>query len=78
MAGRTTRDVTSARDLPNIEWRKSRYSDDQGDNCVEVALMDGRVLVRDSKDPHGPTLAFTPGEWRAFVDGVKDSEFDLD
>jgi Domain of unknown function (DUF397) len=77
MPGRTTRGVTSVRDLPSIRWRKSRYSDDQGDNCVEVAVVDDQVLVRDSKDPDGPTLAFTPSEWRAFIDGVKDSEFDL-
>lgn len=60
-----------------LVWRKSSYSDDQGYNCVEVAVLDDQIVVRDSKDPDGPTLAFTPGEWRAFIDGVKDSEFDL-
>jgi uncharacterized protein DUF397 len=33
--------------------------------------------VRDSKDREGPALVFTPGEWRAFLDGVRASEFDL-
>ncbi len=34
-------------------------------------------LMRDSKDPDGPVLAFTPAEWEAFVLGVKDGEFDI-
>lgn len=58
-----------------ITWRKSSYSHDNG--CVTVAdLPDGGRLVRDSKDPDGPVLAFTPAEWTAFVSGVKAGEFD--
>jgi len=29
------------------------------------------VAVRDSKDPGGPSLIVTAGEWRAFLDGVR-------
>jgi hypothetical protein len=35
------------------------------------------VTIRDGKNPDGPKLVFTPDEWRAFVLGVKDGEFDL-
>lgn len=57
-------------------WKKSTRSV-AADNCVEVAtLKDGRRLVRDSKDPEGAVLAFTPNEWRAFVDGAKEGKFD--
>lgn len=35
------------------------------------------VLVRDSKDRTGPVLAFTRDEWRAFLGGVRDGEFDI-
>ncbi len=35
------------------------------------------IAVRDSKDPGGPVLDFTPAEWRAFIAGVRDGEFDL-
>lgn len=58
-------------------WRKSSFSGNQGTECVEVAdLADGGRLVRDSKNPAGPRLAFTPSEWDAFVKGVRAGEFD--
>jgi hypothetical protein len=45
-------------------------------DCVEVAHVDvGLVGVRDSKNPTGPALVFTPGEWDAFTAGVIDGEF---
>lgn len=34
------------------------------------------ILMRDAKNPGGPVLAFTEAEWRAFIAGVKDGEFD--
>jgi hypothetical protein len=44
---------------------------------VEVASLDGGLIgVRDSKNPTGPALVFTPGEWEAFTAGVQDGEFD--
>lgn len=62
----------------NLRWFKSTRSNGQGGNCVETArLPDGGMAVRDSKNPDGPMLTFTPGEWAAFADGVKDGEFDL-
>jgi hypothetical protein len=35
------------------------------------------MAVRDTKDREGSTFGFTPGEWAAFVAGVKAGEFDL-
>ncbi|MEV0429941.1 DUF397 domain-containing protein [Micromonospora sp. NPDC050495] len=55
-------------DLSDARWRKSTRSSGQGGACVEVAdNLPGVVAVRDSKDPAGPALAFTPDAWRAFV-----------
>ena len=65
-------------DLTSARWRKSSYSGTNGGNCVEVAQnLPGAVAVRDSKDPGGPKLIFTPGEWDAFTTGVKGGEFDI-
>ncbi|MBQ1048891.1 DUF397 domain-containing protein [Micromonospora sp. C51] len=55
-------------DLPRAAWRKSSRSNQNGGACVEVAdNLPGLVAVRDSKDPAGPALAFTPAAWRAFI-----------
>ena len=64
-------------DLSSAVWRKSSRSGPYTDNCVEVAFVGGAIAVRDSKDPCGGVLVFTPGEWDAFVDGAKAGEFDL-
>ncbi|WP_280271107.1 DUF397 domain-containing protein [Nocardia wallacei] len=61
-------------DLSQAHWRKSSYSGG-GKECVEVAFVNGVVGVRDSKNPTGPALIFTPGEWEAFTAGVQDGEF---
>ena len=63
-------------DLSGALWVKSTRSSGSKD-CVEVAHLDGGFVgVRDSKNPTGPALVFTPGEWSAFTAGVNDGEFD--
>ncbi|WP_372441618.1 DUF397 domain-containing protein [Plantactinospora mayteni] len=53
-------------------WRKSTRSNTNGGACVEVAAnLPGRVLVRDTKDRDGGTLAFGPAAWQAFVSLAK-------
>lgn len=48
-------------------WKKSSRSGSQGD-CVEVATnLPGLVAVRDSKHQEGPTLIFSPEDWKAFL-----------
>jgi hypothetical protein len=65
-------------DLSRAEWRKSSWSGGNAGDCVEVARnLPGAVAVRDSKDPDGPKLTFTPDEWVAFTAGIKTGEFDL-
>ncbi|SCL14537.1 DUF397 domain-containing protein [Micromonospora inyonensis] len=55
-------------ELTGTVWRKSTRSSQNGGACVEVSdSVRGCVLVRDSKDPHGGTLAFSPGSWRMFL-----------
>lgn len=58
-------------DLSRAEWHKSSYSSQNG-NCVEAARnLPGIVAVRDSKNPDGPKLVFSHGQWRAFLDGIR-------
>ena len=64
-------------DLADAVWQKSTRSGPYTDNCVEVAFVEGAVVVRDSKNPDGARLVFTPKEWDAFVEGAKDGEFDI-
>jgi hypothetical protein len=64
------------REDSGCNWVKSSLSFSNG-NCVEVAdLPDGGVGVRNSRDPRGSVLQFTPDEWHAFLGGVRNGEFD--
>ncbi|MFC9970186.1 DUF397 domain-containing protein [Spirillospora sp. NPDC127200] len=58
-------------DLSNAEWRKSRRSSEQGDQCVEVATIPGTVAVRDSKDPDGPKLLVSCDDFQRFANAIK-------
>ena len=57
----------------DMNWRKSRYSSNGGANCVEVATA-GTVLVRDTTDRDGGTLAFSARAWVAFAATIRNSE----
>jgi Domain of unknown function (DUF397) len=58
-----------------LAWFKSSASGATG--CVEVAMGRDAIHVRDSKAPAAGSLTFTPAEWRAFLLGVRQDEFDL-
>lgn len=58
-----------------LSWLKAQSSTSNG-QCVEIASADGRIAMRDSKDPHGPILVYTPTEFSAFLDGARNGEFD--
>ncbi|MFD4656075.1 DUF397 domain-containing protein [Kitasatospora sp. NPDC058444] len=63
------------RDSRAVKWRKSTYSNGQG-NCIEMAdSLASVVPVRDSKDPQGPVLSFAPEAWRSFVAGIRAGDF---
>ena len=64
--------MTTATSLHSM-WRRSSHSGANGD-CVEVARpVPGLIAVRDSKDPGGPRLAFTPGQWTTFTTAVREN-----
>jgi len=56
-------------------WRKSTFSGG-ATNCVEVAdHLAAAVAVRDSKNPEGSALTFTPAAWDAFTGALKNGEY---
>ena len=57
-------------------WITSSYC--TASSCVEVLITADSVAVRDTKDRGIPALVYTADEWRQFLSGVKDGEFDLD
>ncbi|MBF6226760.1 DUF397 domain-containing protein [Nocardia abscessus] len=62
--------------LSDVTWFKSSYSSAEKD-CVEVAFLGGSsVGVRDSKNPGGPALVFTPTEWDSFTGCISRGELD--
>lgn len=49
-------------------WRKSTYSGGSGSECVEAGVADrGLVLVRDTKNRDGATLAISGHAWEEFL-----------
>jgi hypothetical protein len=62
---------------PGTPFSKSSFCTIE--KCVQVRISEtsGLIVVRDSKNPNGERLAFTPDEWNAFIAGVKANEFDL-
>lgn len=53
--------------MSELDWYKSSYSSAQGDNCIEVAVAEQAVHVRDSKDVTGCHLAVGRDGWAQFV-----------
>src|SRR5690349_244459 len=72
MAGKVT---LSEAERQSLAWLKAQRSTASG-QCVEIASTAGKVVIRDSKDPDGPILVYTPHEFGAFLEGARNGEFD--
>ncbi|MFJ3195815.1 DUF397 domain-containing protein [Streptomyces griseoviridis] len=65
------RNVLSTAELHGVRWLRSSYSTG-ANNCVETALTRSGhraalLAVRDSKEPAGPALLFSPDSWAGFT-----------
>jgi predicted secreted Zn-dependent protease len=58
----------------SLTWQVARSCN--GGACVRVAHNGNAILIGDSKNPDGPVLPFTRDEWKAFVEGVRQGDFD--
>ena len=58
------------------EWTRSSFCADY--HCVEVAMADGRVFVRDGKHLDLPHLQFSRSDWGELCAALIANEFAFD
>ncbi|RAY13047.1 DUF397 domain-containing protein [Actinomadura craniellae] len=63
-------------DFSAARWFKSARSE-PSDQCVEIAVVPGRVGVRDTKNRGSSQLSFTNAEWQAFLQAAKSGAYDF-
>ncbi|MDQ1047851.1 DUF397 domain-containing protein [Streptomyces sp. V4I2] len=49
------------------QWRKSSYSEDSGNACVEIAETGHVIAIRDSKHPELPCASVGRDAWTEFT-----------
>jgi predicted secreted Zn-dependent protease len=60
--------------LGELSWRVARKCD--GGACVRVAARDDEIVIGSSKHLDGPVIAYSREEWAAFVEGIRQGDFD--
>ncbi|WP_079052084.1 DUF397 domain-containing protein [Streptomyces regalis] len=55
----------------DLAWSASSYSNGAGGECVEWALANGGILLRDSKNAGGPVVTVESEAWRSFLQTLK-------
>jgi hypothetical protein len=53
------------------QWFKSSYSNGDGGECVECAVADDGILVRDTKNHNAGTARVRAAGWQAFVQALR-------
>lgn len=67
--------VTLMADWSEADWKRSTLCG--AGSCLEVAVAESHVAMRDSKVQKGPILQFDQESWEEFLAGVRGGEFDL-
>ncbi|MFE1958380.1 DUF397 domain-containing protein [Streptomyces sp. NPDC059479] len=57
-------------DLSQARWRKSSYSGG-ANNCVELAVLDSYIAIRDSKRPEQSLLVVSRAGVQTFIVGIR-------
>ncbi|GAA0621845.1 DUF397 domain-containing protein [Streptomyces crystallinus] len=65
-----------ALDISGAEWVSAPGTEQEAERVEIAHLPGGAVAMRSSLDPD-TVLRYTEAEWRAFVLGARDGEFDL-
>lgn len=61
--------------MSELRWQKSSFSEVGGNNCVEIATVNGCIALRESDAP-ARTLASGRGAFQALIAAVKVGRFD--
>ena len=67
-----TRSELSA--IEGLNWRVALSCN--GGECIRVAPHGDQIIIGDSKNPTAPVLTYSGSEWDAFVDGIRQGDFD--
>ncbi|GAA0666037.1 DUF397 domain-containing protein [Streptomyces thermocarboxydovorans] len=70
------RDELYALDISGVEWHGPPGTSPDEER-VEIAYLPGGAVAMRSSLDHDTVLRYTEAEWRAFVLGARDGEFDL-
>jgi Domain of unknown function (DUF397) len=57
-----------------LSWRVAPRC--AGGECIQIAASGDKIVIGDSKNPKGPVLAYSHGEWTTFVEAVRQGYFD--
>lgn len=71
------RDKLYALDISGVEWQSAPGTETHEERVEIAYLPGGAVAMRSSLEPE-TVLRYTEAEWRAFVLGARDGEFDLE
>ncbi|MFF9034651.1 DUF397 domain-containing protein [Streptomyces sp. NPDC014892] len=71
------KDELYALDISGVEWHSAPGTEEHEERVEIAYLPEGAVAMRSSLDPD-TVLRYTEAEWRAFVLGARDGEFDLE
>jgi hypothetical protein len=66
--------MVNGRSHTDLTWHTSLACN--GGECIKVATGGQEIYIADSKKPLGPVLTYSHKEWRDFVTGVKNGDFD--
>jgi Domain of unknown function (DUF397) len=69
-----TKMVRQESNEPRPAWTKATASG--AGACVEIAVIDGKIAVRDSKHPDGGILSYPVNDWSEFLQRVKAGTYD--
>jgi predicted secreted Zn-dependent protease len=60
--------------LGELSWRVARKCN--SGHCVAVAVRGDEIVIGSSKDLDGPVITYSRDEWKVFLEGVRQGDFD--